>query len=261
MAKEKFKYPFDFILEKDLKNKKIIEVEHSEEIELAKNMFNSQYQLLLEYSCVLNSHIMISQKNVETDLLMTALLKNMDVFYTSIDLNIRGLYGGARTLLRYIFEYQLIAKYCAISRDAQLLSRWENGSNISMQRDVFNKIDYPNVYEFKELWRLLCKFTHATIYSQQKYLDYKDNKLEVSSNFTFLKILLELNYHLLNSYFITSSMKFYVNHYGNPEISKELRRIMKDLIKHSKKDMEEASKKLIYNYKLKWRIKRLEPKM
>jgi len=196
----------------------------------------------------------------ERNLLISAFVKNLYNIHCTLLLLKKGWYGSARILMRQCFEFLMIAKYSSISKDMKLVNEWENGNKVWLTPDVFNKLSYPDIYQFKDLWGALCKFSHATIYSQQQNLDWKDSVSDISSSFVFIEMFLECNHHLLCSHITESTMKYFVKRYGVAvgalnDIN-ETKKEIGILFKHSKKKMTPDAKKFILLYKSKWLIKK-----
>jgi predicted glutamine amidotransferase len=71
-------------------------------------------------------------------------------------------------------------------------------------------------------------------------------------------MLLEMNYHLLNSHLINNSMRFYFNNYSDDKSKRELKELktkMGKVMTSSKILMLDKGKKTIRKYILKWVLK------
>lgn len=136
-----------------------------------------------------------------------------------------------------------------------MISRWEKGEDISLARDVFKKISAPNFDRMKKLWKALCQFTHATIYSQQTISESEKAIEHLNMNFALLRALLEMNYHLFNRHLVNSSMKFYFDSYATEEEKaryKQLKINVGKLFSTSKKVMSNETKGIIRDFKASW---------
>ena len=248
---------FEELSSKLAENKVHIEAEFKNIVKLTTRLFDLQHEILTMYSWTFHNNIQAT--NETTKILFTACYKNIHAFYASIDMNLQGLFGSSRIIMRYIFEYLMIAKYCSISKDINLIKNWENGLQISMSSNIFKKINKPETIELEVFWGTLCKYTHATIYSQQIGVELERNQDEILPNFVILAMLLEMNYHLVNSHLINNSMKYYFNDYSDDKTKeklKELKQEMRDLLKTSKATMmKDQGKKIIRKYVLKWEVK------
>lgn len=245
--------PFDEFSNICSVNKTCIENEYSNQIEITKKIFNIQYFLAMKYGAYLYYGLVFKEKH--TELIWSAFLKSMYSFHSAFDLNNKGLIGSSRILMRYIFEFLIIGKYASLSGDDIFLSRWENGEEIWMSKDIFKKILYPNSQEIKNVWKLFCGFAHGTKRSQQADLNWKENKNEISLNFILIWMLLEINYHLLNSHIINDKMRYYLREYGDYEEIIHFKNIIKKIFNLTKKWMGNEPKKVIYDYKLTWKFK------
>ena len=243
-------------------NKIVIEKKYEEDIQEIIEIFNLQYEYFHE-------HLIVSHLECYLDLdhyssfLATALRKNMFSFFTAIVSTQMGLVGSARILFRNIFEFLIIGKYAAISKNTEFVDKWEKGKEVSLKYEVFSKVKKPKSEEMKELWKTLCSYTHSTIYTQQTDFDAKNYFNDVKFNLVLLKILLEMNFHLMNTYYINKSLRYYtqesdiypVNEFNEVSI-KEKKKLLKLLFIKTKSKMEKEPRKVIYDYKLKWEIKK-----
>lgn len=249
-------YEFEEIIKINKSNININKILKEDRV-IINSLFNLQYKLAREYLWTINLD-MLGVTEKATIILATAWSKNNISLYTAYRLTNEGLYGPARLILRHCFEFLMLSKYCALTSNDSLLQKWDKGdSNISLTNDVLNKLKKPKKDEFFEFWKLLCKFTHATIYSNQPGIKIdKKEIIEIKFNYLFIRTLLECNYHLLNSYLINDSIKFYGDYYGKgKKYTSDIRKKIRSLLVSHKKDMKKKSKKLIYDYKLKWTIK------
>lgn len=90
-----------------------------------------------------------------------------------------------------------------------LLKRWESGEDVSLRKDIFRDLLSPNSDEIKEYWKLMCEFTHGTVYSQQVVLKFDDKVNELTFNKVCIKMLLDMNCHVLNTYVANRSIQYY----------------------------------------------------
>ena len=249
-------------LNKKAKDNEILIVEKfKEDIQEIIEIFNLQYEYLEEHLRVESLEYYLSM-DYYSNMLATAFRKNMFSFYSAFNATQQGLFGSARIVLRNIYEFLLIGKYAAISEDNKFIDKWIEGKDVSLKREVFCKIITPKSEEIKKLWKLLCKYTHSTIYAQQIDFDANGYFNEIKFNLIIMKTLLEMNFHLMNSYYINSSLRYYtqesdiypVNEFNEIPV-KEKKKLLKLLFKKTKSKMEREPRKVIYDYKLKWKIK------
>lgn len=185
-----------------------IELNYDIEINRIKEAIDAQFDLIEFYisSIVYDPY---TDCDSYTNILFSFIYKNYVTLYSTFDLTTRGFYGSARMLFRNIYENLVISKTIAITKDEVLRLRWENGSQISLKSQIFNKVISPSSEAMKEFWADLCKFTHATIDSQQMLFDYQNLKNEVAVNYAIIKLLIIMNYHVLNSYAANRSIQYY----------------------------------------------------
>lgn len=217
-------------------------------------IYDVKYMLATTYGVAIAYGI--AYKEAHTELLWTAYSKNLYTFYSAINLNNEGLTGSSRQLLRYIFEFAIIAKYVSLSKDEILLNKWEKHEDIWMAKDVFSKIIAPNSVAIKNVWKLLCGFAHSTKFSQQGDLRWDKNKSDIKLNYILLWMLFEINFHLFNSHVLNSSLRYYLKSYSdNYEKIIEMNKSLKRIFTMTKKIMGEEPRKAIYDYKLTWKLK------
>ncbi|RAT97856.1 hypothetical protein [Brevibacillus sp. Leaf182] len=228
-----------------------IQKNFSNEITVFETMFNIEYFIAIKHGAFLGRFV---DEEEHTGLMWTAFGKNMISFYSAFDLTKRGLVGSARMLLRHILEFLIIAKFISISKNSILINKWHKGEDIWMNKDVFSKIKTKSP-EIEDFWKLLCQYAHGTIYSQQIELGWKENEREIRLNFIFLSMLMEMNYHLLNSHIINRSLEYYVSQFDEREEMVFYKNKIKEVFSHSKRSMLPEPKKVIRDYKMKWILK------
>jgi len=237
-------------------NSIIIKEKFKHNIILIDKVFDNEIQLFELIGWTLKPEIQAT--NVVTPVAFSGFYKSLLSIYGAYDLTIKGQYGSARILLRHAFEYLLTAKYCSLSKNDLLIKKWEIGDDISLNRDVISKLVTPLPKRFREFWKLLCQFTHASIYSQQVEVDAEKNEREINVNFSFIRALLEMNYHLFNRHMITSSMEFYFDSYGKEDeiVSFKQRKLeMRKLFSISKQLMSQETKGIVKDYTSTWKLK------
>ena len=195
-------------------------------------------------------------------LLISLFHKNFFAFYSAYDQTIKGFYGPARPLLRYIFESLMISKYCNIADDVNLFERWSSGQTIYFTNSILKKIIFPDTNHFYDFWSLVCNYTHSTKYSLQISLEADENLEDILLNLTFLNVLLECSYHLLNTHLITSELEYLVKFYTSEYHVPTSKYLVPDLRKKAQKQfrmnrvfLAKDSIGLIYAYKRTWKIK------
>lgn len=217
-------------------------------------LYNIQYQIaLFHYMFISNG---FTSRYIYEGLAWTAYFKNMNTMYSIIELMKQGMIGSSRILLRYVYEFLVIGKYTVISKNHILAERWEDGEEIRMERDIFRNIQYPKSEYLKRLWKNLCKLAHGTVYSQQESFDINDIRQELSYDFIVVAMLLEMNYHYLNSYLVTPKLRYYVQLYNKVGYKKMIRERQKakQIMKFFRTYMKPEAKSAIRDYKLTWQI-------
>ncbi|HEU4457090.1 MAG TPA: hypothetical protein VFR81_28740, partial [Longimicrobium sp.] len=183
--------------------------------------------------------------------------KNISAAFDALSLLRRGAFGSARIILRQILESLIIAKYCALSEDESLALKWQAGRIIYLSKEVFQRITDPDTASLYELWGLMSNYTHASIFAQQRtpIIDDEIEWDELNVTFVYLEILLECNYHLLNSYIITSSMAYYASNYRSSYAVPELRAEAHNLFREARRNFGPGARKLLTTYKRRWKLK------
>lgn len=257
------KFSYEYLETTCMKNTNDIDEYYEKGFELIKQIFDKQYFILEQYVWILINEPYAESEEF-TSMLGTALIKNMYSFFSAYNLTKQGLVGTARLILRNVLEFLIIGKYISLSKDTNLLDKWKNGKTISLGREVFKNISAPKSKEIERYWDLLCSYTHSSVYSQQLEIAItEENRKEVYLNMVFLLMLLEMNYHLLNSHYVTKSMRYYagqIDEYhemntGENKIIPTTKKELRELFKMSKSIMEKEPRKVISDYKLTWQIK------
>lgn len=235
-------------------NFKVIAKEHKREVEILQEGLNCLYAIASEFAWLFDApHI--AYLNKANTILFSTLHKNLIALYTSLKLTRVGLYGPARSMLRYAYEALLIAKYCSLSQNLQIYEKWKGGDVVYLTNGVLKKIQKPDTEAFKDFWALLSNYSHATIYAQQVEMNLQAAPEEVTLNLVYLKILLNCQYHLLNSHLITSSMQYYTKRYRrDPDPVPAQRSRMRELLVESRRDLVDLPKIIISNYRAKWTL-------
>lgn len=236
-------------------NESYIKVKYNKTYQVSKHMVDIQYkQFQIIFWTLLDK---VGATKEYSPILASGFIKSIMGISGCIELNSKGLFGSARIIMRHIFEYLMIAKFCSLSKDILLYKKWECGKDISLRKEVLKRINKPSTEEFSIIWDLLCEFTHASKYSQQIVLDIKEFEKELSFNHALTLAFIEMSYHLLHSHVINSSMLYYNNYYSDEDeikLFKALKKEMTELKKLSKSSLSKDTRKLIYDYKLKWSI-------
>ncbi len=238
-------------------NRSIIEAKHSEDLIIIRDNYNAQMELLKLYLLVIKSDPYVDADEYSS-MVFTAIFKNFLSLYSALDLTLQGFYGGGRILFRNIYEFLIISKTIAIKNDIGLLRKWENGESISLRTEVFREVRKPNSEEMKNLWRDLCSFTHGTIYSQQIDISYITVKNEIKLNFIYIKMLLDMNYHLLNRHAVNPSIQYYAKRMSDlheMDILKNKKNEIQTQIKTIRETLLKEPKRVVLDFASKWEFR------
>ncbi len=200
-----------------------------------------------------------------TPLMFSLFHRNFFHVFSAMKLTLSGFYESARPLLRCTFESLMISKFCHICENDHVMKKWDSGQTVYFANSILKKIESPDTKPFYEFWALICEHSHATKNSMQDSIDLKskDEQNNVKANLVMLNILLECNYHLLNTHLITKELaymdKFYstgfepkLRDYDTPELKKRAH----IQFKKNRAFLSPESIKLIAAYKRQWIIKK-----
>jgi len=244
--------------EEELQSSNVALVNYSEEL------LNIQYRIASHYMPFLGPAMPFGRSGKYNPILFSVFHKNLMLLFSALELSRKGLYGAARNLERNVFEGLVIAKYSNVSSDFSIIEKWIETEDIYLSKMVLNKIISPDPTIIKEYWSMLCDYAHPTRYSAQVWadLDARGEFEEVISTFVDLLILLECNYHLLNTQMINDRMehevRFYATHYVKTEKPFEiptLRTRAHEIFRKLREDFEPLAITLIYTYKRKWTLR------
>lgn len=247
----------NFLHETILDNKDKVENAMDYETSQINQSLNTQFELCMLYLKVRKNDPYVVEENY-TSMLFTAVFKNYISISSAFDLTLQGLYGSARILLRSAFEFLIIAKTIAIRNDNQLLNKWNDGENISLKTEVFGNIISPNSTEIKQFWKALCKYTHATINSQQILFEYEKIENDIKINLVLIKMLLVMNYHVLNTYAANRSIQYYTKFAvdtAGDGLFDSYKREIRQQIDEMRKTLLKDPKRVVFDFSLKWVFK------
>ena len=136
-----------------------------------------------------------------------------------------------------------------------MLNKWKDGDIIYLTNRVLKRIQSPDTKAFSEFWDLLSSYVHATIYAQQIHLNVMAAPDEVPLNLIYLRILVECQYHLVNSHLITPSMKYYIKRYNrNGYRLAEIQAEMQQLLTLEGRTLLELPRTIVKNYRAAWKL-------
>lgn len=237
-------------------NYKMSKLEFIKDINIIIMNLNKQYDLLSSYIATM-MHDPYAHGEEYTEMIFSAVYKNLLSLCSALELTRNGQCGSARMIFRNIYENLIISKYISIKKDYVMLKKWENGEDISVNREIFKNIKKPNSNELKEFWKSLCCYVHGTVFSQQIVLKFDELKNDINLNFVFIKILLCINYHVMNTHALNQNLKYYTK-FGLDCVesglyNKKIKEIRNE-INIIKNDLLRDPKKIIYDFCLKWEV-------
>lgn len=238
-------------------NNRIVSIQFSDTLIRIDTIFNIQHKIANPFfKALVVQQYMYEELSGIQKLLFSTYHKNIFSLFAAFELTKAGLHGPAKASLRHAFEALMIAKLCSLTLNKNLLSRWIEGKHISLGRDVLRNIQVPDTEPFWKLWGILSDYTHATIHAQQVTLQAQHELKQIKLNLVLLQVLLECNYHLLNSHFATARLNHYVATYGDLDKSTmpTLRKQARLVFRETGADMSKESIRLIAAYKRRWLV-------
>lgn len=181
--------------------------------------------------------------------------KTLISLYAAHELTIDGLYGIARPHLRQAFEALMIAKFCATDPQSDVFDKWVDGQDLYFTNAILKKLAHPQTKEFAEVWRVLCQWSHASIYASQISLDLDTTREQAGLNFALIAVFTYFTSHLLKTHILTPSLKYYARRYGQGEKDKQISAKLKVALSTLKASLGSDSLALVRDYKSKWHLK------
>jgi hypothetical protein len=214
-----------------------------------------EYRISTHYFWIV-SGISYAEVNPVYGLLQRTFAANLISIKTAFELTLDGLYANARPLMRQAYEGVMISKLCSLDPTCDVFDRWLDGEQIFFTQDVLRRIGSPSIDEFKLFWQCLSGDTHASSYCGQPDLANIPALESAPLNFVFAHMLLEANYHLLCSHFVTTSMRYYQRAwFPDDELTKD-RRALKSLFSQGKVPwMARGARTFIRDFRSKWLLK------
>ncbi|MCW8929105.1 MAG: DUF5677 domain-containing protein [Gammaproteobacteria bacterium] len=231
-----------------------IESNCTKEINRLKECFNYQYELASQYMWLIDCPVAARISPVNK-VITPCFHKSLISLISAYHLTKQGLWGAARPLIRHAFESLIIAKYCSVNNESEVFDKWVDGVDLYFSNAILKNIKNPSNEQFKHFWKLLCHFSHSTVFASQPDFYIKPYVDDIRVNFVFIEMLMECSYHLLISHIITSDMKYYQSRYKDKDRASELRQLLRTNYSLSKKSMTVGAKTFIKNYRATWSIK------
>jgi|GEM_PF-5910971 len=201
-------------------NREELSTQFSNHLKLLELLFDKHLELIENYEPLMELYV--SPYPNTYDLVYTSVIKNINSLFAVIELTKDGQFGAAKNILRQIFEFLMLAKYCGITKDEKTSQDWINGSNIDLFKKTIKYLKEPYKNSIVDFWKILCLYNHGTVHSQQGllYWRYHSNYWEECT--TFLYMLIMCNHHLFNRVFLplSSHLKYNAEVYRKEEISK-----------------------------------------
>ena len=208
--------------------------------------------MLASYSAI--AHLEGKMFEDFTQMAIVVISNNLDYIYAAFCLTQRGEYVAARVLFRNIYESLIILKTIVITSRQDL-----EGRIINLKWDIFKKIEHPKSKEMEELWVDLCRFCHGTIFSKQLSYDYHENRHDIGYNYVVLKMLLYMNYHVLNRYIFSDNMKAMADRnicdFDGLSL-KDKRKLLRDQLKLVKNGLRKVPQRVLIDFAKVWRFKK-----
>jgi hypothetical protein len=193
--------------------------------------------------------------NTAHDVLFACFHKTLLSLHTSHELTLDGLYGLARPHLRHAFESLMIAKYCSCDPDSDVFDRWIDGMDFYFTNGVLKKLSAPGIGQFDEVWSLLCKWSHATIFANQMSTDLESTGEQTGVNLAVIGALLECTHHLLNSHILTPTIKYHGERFDDDLMIAQARMRLNLNFTVLREIRGSVSRKLVKEYRSTWRLK------
>lgn len=222
----------------------------SEIIKTNKTMFNAFYTIIDQqlYLIYLNTIVMNYKNHDFAEIMCSLCYKNLISIFSSIKLLKDGFLGTAKIIFRNVYESLLTGKLIGITNDYKYYEKWKTGEQFSMKKDIFSKLINEPSKEILEFWDILNKYNHSTIYAQDFELEINKNEIENCNVFIFA--LLDMNFHLLNS-FVSKYYNYYLNYYFKGSYTQRKKDLNSNL-SIVRKTIDKRCKKVISEYKAEW---------
>jgi hypothetical protein len=232
-------------------NEEVVGTLAGDRIALIEELLDIQYSIASHVVWAMDTLVGMQPVN---RLLFSAFHKNLVATLSAVELSRRGLHGSVGSLLRHVFEALVLAKFCSVGKDQVLATKWLEGELIYIGKMVLKRIQAPDPAPLWEVWGMLSDQTHATTQAQQVALHIADNPRDVRTTFAIVQMLVECNYHLLNSHLINSALLYYAKMYRTPYELPALRARAKQLIRAARPGQGEAATLFVRVFQAKWQL-------
>lgn len=187
-----------------------------------------------------------------------SMYKNLNYLYVSYRMTCMGQYAVARAILRNVYESLLIIKTAVLKKDDQLLEKWVQGKDISLNREVFRCVEYPCSPQMIKFWNDLCLFTHATVESWQSDFVYERHMDDFLCNYILIQVMIYMTYHVLNRYLLDNNLLQKIErgiNWGKGNSFKKLREEMRVYLHAVKEQQNTEVKRVLTDFSKVWKFK------
>jgi hypothetical protein len=237
-----------------IKTQESVAAEFGAPLEILADLFDAQFEIVGNTAWLLGQQHLSGRNDTEAAV-FSAIHKNFFLFHSAITLAQSGMYGPAGTLLRPIFESLYIAKYCALSKNDRVFTRWIKGEYVHLTNEVFNRVKNSSFHETRNFWKVLNGLSHATVYAQQISASYEEIKTEIGVCFSLIQILSVLNHHLLARHYLTSQFIRYTRIHGDHTAFETARARARDKVASIRSSLTKDAKQVVREYVSAWEIK------
>lgn len=220
---------------------------------------DSTFELIRQYYTAL-----MCDGHQEIELLAyDSIFSNLEYLSIAVFLNSRGQFAQTRALFRNVYETLVIVKYMMITENDEFTEKYKNDREIKLKADIYKNVSMNNNDKriLETFYQHLCSFAHFSFYSNSLTGSDDDRMNEVNANFELCRILLCLNYHVLNSYCFLGKYKAKIDRWVIPlenDIStKEKRQICHNINKSTRKDLTAAGKNIVLAFSKKWKLREI----
>ena len=183
---------------------------------------------------------------------------NLEYLMTAIKLTNMGRYSQARALYRNVYEALVLMKYISLSGNMELLQRLQHDVRVSLKKEVYSKVifDKEETDILARLWNELCEYSHFSVGSLT-FIDISD-ELQIQANYDLARILLYMNYHVLNSHCYNGNMKAMADRgsrlYDDMSL-REMRMKCRSDYQNARRQLSLFGKQVVRLFVSKWKLK------
>jgi hypothetical protein len=235
-------------------NKKELSKLYAKDFKLINQCLDDFWIIISRYTMAVYQWVEVKPHPMQ-ELLFSCLYKNLLSVYVCHKLTMDGLFGLGRPHLRHIFESLMIAKFCAIDASTEVYDRWADGIDVYLSEAILKNIVRPSTTEFSEIWKQLCRYSHATIYAGQVGFTLEETKEGTKLNISLTVIFMQWMYHLIYKYMVTRTMRYYGDYYAPTQSAEKARVRLRKAFQSQRKLLPPASLRLDRHYCASWKLK------